>query len=178
MLRWHCSWWNMGHRWTVQTRTSAQPYIELSVVHLVVAPPLFMLPLPSLPLSLPSPPSPCPPLPPFVFPCPPLPPLLPPLQVANGHEECVEALLNARADPTLSDKQGCTPVHFASACGHSGILERLLQYGGSASTPDKHGYTPIHKAAYNGHDKCLEVLLEASAISGWSWGVRGCGYES
>ena len=93
----------------------------------------------------------------------------PPLQVANGHEECVDALVNARADPTLPDKQGCIPVHFASACGHSGILERLLQYGGSASTPDKHGYTPIHKAAYNGHDKCLEVLLEASAMSGWSF---------
>ena len=80
----------------------------------------------------------------------------------------MDALLNARADPTLPHKQGCIPVHFASACGHSGILERLLQYGGSASTPDKHGYTPIHKAAYNGHDKCLEVLLEASAMSGWS----------
>ena len=76
----------------------------------------------------------------------------------------MDALLNARADPTLPDKQGCTPVHFASAYGHSGIL----QYGVSASTPDKHGYTPIHKAAYNGHDKYLEVLLEASAMSGWS----------
>ena len=78
----------------------------------------------------------------------------------------MEVLLTAHADPTLRDKQGCTPVHFASSCGHNTMLETLLQYGGSASIPDKHGYTPIHKAAYNGHDKCLEVLLEVSFWGG------------
>ena len=76
----------------------------------------------------------------------------------------MDVLLAARADPTLRDKQGCTPVHFASSCGHANMLETLLQYGGSSSTPDKHGYTPIHKAAYNGHDKCLEVLLEVGVV--------------
>ena len=92
----------------------------------------------------------------------------------------MEVLLQARADPTLRDKQGCTPVHFASSCGHANMLETLLQYGGSSSTPDKRGFTPIHKAAYNGHDKCLEVLLEVGVVSGcghcarefvWSVGV-------
>lgn len=77
----------------------------------------------------------------------------------------MEVLLQARADPTLGDKQGCTPVHFAASCGHANMLETLLQYGGSSSTPDKRGFTPIHKAAYNGHDKCLEVLLEVGVAS-------------
>ena len=83
-------------------------------------------------------------------------------QVANGFEECAEVLLQARADPTLKDQQGRTPVHFAALCGHFGLVETLIQHGGSPSTPDKHGYTPIHWAAYNGHDKCLEALLEVS----------------
>ena len=82
------------------------------------------------------------------------------LQVANGFDECAEVLLQARADPTLKDHQGRTPVHFAALCGHFGLVESLIQHGGSPSTPDKHGYTPIHWAAYNGHDKCLEALLE------------------
>ena len=83
-------------------------------------------------------------------------------QVANGFEECAEVLLQARADPTLKDQQGRTPVHFAALCGHFGLVETLIQHGGSPSTPDKHGYTPVHWAAYNGHDKCLEALLEVS----------------
>ena len=82
------------------------------------------------------------------------------LQVANGYEECVDTLLNARADPTVRDTLGRTAVHFAASCGHYPMVEVLLLAGGSPSTPDKHGYTPIHWAAYNGHEKCLEALLE------------------
>lgn len=78
----------------------------------------------------------------------------------------------ARADPTLKDKQGSTPVHFAASCGHANMLEQLLQYGGSGSTPDNYGFTPIHKAAYNGHDKCLETMLDVS-VGGvlWVWSL-------
>lgn len=81
-------------------------------------------------------------------------------QVANGYEECVDTLLQYRADPTLRDCVGRTAVHFAASCGHYSLVEALLKTGGSPSTPDKHGYTPVHWAAYNGHDKCLEALLE------------------
>ena len=86
-------------------------------------------------------------------------------QVANGHEECVEVLLGVHADPTLRDKRGCTPVHFAASCGHASILDALLGSGGGASTPDKKGFTPIHKAAYNGHDKCMDSLMEVRVVA-------------
>ena len=92
------------------------------------------------------------------------------LQVANGFDDCADVLLQSRADPTLKDHQGRTPVHFAALCGHFGLVETLIQHGGSPSTPDKHGYSPIHWAAYNGHDKCLEALLEVSA----GWGIIAC----
>ena len=84
------------------------------------------------------------------------------VQVANGYEECVEILLQARADPTMRDIIGRTAVHFAASCGHYTLVEMLLTSGGSPSSPDKHGYTPLHWAAYNGHDKCLEALMEVS----------------
>ena len=91
--------------------------------------------------------------------------------MANGHEDSVEALLCARADPTLPDRRGCTPVHFAASCGHASILDALLGAGGGASYPDKKGFTPIHKAAYNGHDKCLESLMEV-AVHREAWVVE------
>ena len=91
------------------------------------------------------------------------------MQVANGFEDCADVLLQARADPTLKDHQGRTPVHFAALCGHFGLVETLIQHGGSPSTPDKHGYTPIHWAAYNGHDKCLEALLEVCSLVRLAW---------
>ena len=71
-------------------------------------------------------------------------------QVANGHEECMEVLLGVHADPTLRDKHGCTPVHFAASSGHASILDALLGSGGGASTPDKKGFTPITKQLTTG----------------------------
>lgn len=118
-------------------------------------------------------------------------------QVANGYEECVEILLNSRADPTLRlvcmiylsllspslsvhpsspyrDHQGRTAVHFAASCGHVAMVEYLLQSGGSPSLPDKHGYTPIHWSAYNGHEKCLEVLLDVRHSSSFVHTIMLC----
>ncbi|CAB4034970.1 serine threonine- phosphatase 6 regulatory ankyrin repeat subunit A isoform X2, partial [Paramuricea clavata] len=79
---------------------------------------------------------------------------------ANGHEDCVDILLNYQADPLSRDCNGTSPLHLAAACGHIGILSSLLQVCGTGNILDDRGYTPLHWACYNGHDSCVDVLME------------------
>lgn len=74
----------------------------------------------------------------------------------TGHSECVEALLQHRANILTRDCKGRTPVHLAAACGHTGVLGGLLHAAQSVETlpvlTDNQGYTPLHWACYNGTD--------------------------
>ena len=71
-------------------------------------------------------------------------------QAANGHEECVDALLQTSTSHiSTRDINGRTPLHMAAVCGHVGILATLLQ-AGCTNHIDNWGYTPLHWACYNG----------------------------
>ena len=72
------------------------------------------------------------------------------LQAANGHEECVDALLLKGADPLFRDVRGRTPLHMASMCGQVGVVGSLLQVLQGDLPLDVSAYSPIHWACYNG----------------------------
>ncbi|KAH3720749.1 hypothetical protein DPMN_063652 [Dreissena polymorpha] len=47
---------------------------------------------------------------------------------ANGHEECVDALLHNGADISIQDMRGRTALHLSAMCGHVGLLGSLLLF--------------------------------------------------
>jgi hypothetical protein len=46
--------------------------------------------------------------------------------LSQGYTGIVRALVAARADPTLAQQDGATPVYVASQNGHTAVLEALL----------------------------------------------------
>lgn len=59
----------------------------------------------------------------------------------------VEVLLKAKADPSLLDKDGRSPLHLAALAGDSMSLRLLLahleeRHAHVVNTPDYHGETP------------------------------------
>ena len=48
------------------------------------------------------------------------------MQAANGHDECVDALLHNGAEISIQDSLGRSALHLAAACGQVAILGALL----------------------------------------------------
>ncbi len=53
------------------------------------------------------------------------------LSVVTGHNDAVEALLVASADPNIRNSKSWTAVQSASANGHFEAVLRLVQHGAS-----------------------------------------------
>jgi len=72
-----------------------------------------------------------------------------PLQVAAEEDSSgvVAALLEARADPSLTDDQGDTPVHCATLYAAPRALMMLLSYGADAMCENSCGELPLHLIA-------------------------------
>lgn len=57
-------------------------------------------------------------------------------------EEMLELLIAYGADPNIQDKQGNTPLHYASALGYVHSILRLLQVGADCRIQNKDGERP------------------------------------
>lgn len=82
-----------------------------------------------------------------------------------GREECLQALLEAGADPEVRTEVpflniSMTPLYAAAAQGHPGCVRLLLQHGAAHDTRSQGDGTPLLGAAMEGHRKCVEALLE------------------
>merc|ERR1711862_633162 len=56
--------------------------------------------------------------------------------VKGGFPECVQVLLNAKADVNAVDESLVRPLHFAAACAELDIARRLLKAGADANAHD------------------------------------------
>ncbi|XP_045480576.1 palmitoyltransferase Hip14 isoform X2 [Harmonia axyridis] len=61
----------------------------------------------------------------------------------QGHLEAVVLLMNAGADPTLRDAEGCSCIHLSSQFGHTALVAYFIARGVSPDLVDRGGMTPL-----------------------------------
>lgn len=96
-----------------------------------------------------------------------------------GEVQILRALLSARADASIPDMNGATPLHYAAQmCGYDGktdktstklaleILGILLKHSkSSVEVDDKDGRQPLMWAASAGSDDAILALIKAGAFA-------------
>lgn len=78
--------------------------------------------------------------------------------------DVIQALLEHKANPRLTDNNGLTPLHYAAQMGNAATVALLLGAKAKPFSPDKQGNTPLHLSASNGHLDATRLLLEAGTI--------------
>lgn len=87
------------------------------------------------------------------------------LHLASAYDlvgECVNYLLQHKADPKVQDLKGFTPIHYAVAGNNSTALKSLLTAVGNNVAlygPGVPLTTPLHIAAHKGNQDILQLLL-------------------
>ncbi len=77
----------------------------------------------------------------------------------NTKPALTSLLLDAKADPNLKDRQGCTALHWAVMNRNSGSAELLLKRGAQINATNVIGMTPFHFAAQEGYGPMVRLLL-------------------
>ncbi|XP_065193071.1 uncharacterized protein LOC135824268 [Sycon ciliatum] len=81
----------------------------------------------------------------------------------QGSVNCVQYLLDAGADPNVTDRLGKTPLHYASERGRTGCMRHLLDSKANPNQPDNDKRTPLHYATIENKADCVLHLLQAGA---------------
>ena len=82
-----------------------------------------------------------------------------------GYEAVVRLLLDTgEVDADSRDKDGLTPLWWATESGYDVVVKRLLDTGKvGANSKDKGGQTPLSRAA-RGHEAVVKLLVERDDI--------------
>ena len=75
----------------------------------------------------------------------------------------INSLINNGANLMAKDKDGNTPLHFASMMGNDLIVHKLISKGVNVNATDNQGVTPIFLANYCGHSNIVNILRNAGA---------------
>jgi hypothetical protein len=71
----------------------------------------------------------------------------------------VKLLLANKADVTVKNSKGTTPLHFAAQEGYKEVAELLLASKADVNAKNNDGYTPLHFAAAQGRKEMAALLL-------------------
>jgi ankyrin repeat protein len=72
-------------------------------------------------------------------------------------------LLQRGANVSATDRDGCTPLHYAAKEGQADNVSILLDAGAVATAADYKGSTVLHCAVGNGNESIVQMLLDAGA---------------
>ncbi|MBN2836083.1 MAG: ankyrin repeat domain-containing protein [Candidatus Delongbacteria bacterium] len=83
--------------------------------------------------------------------------------VAQGYPKIVSILLDAGANPEISNVNKITPLMYSARYGNTEICKILLDHEVDLDTQDIYGMTALIVAARDGHKEIVELLLKAGA---------------
>jgi TonB family protein len=73
----------------------------------------------------------------------------------------LKTLLNAAANPNISDSRGFTPLIIAAAEGKTEFVKLLLEKGADVNAKDKNGATALSYAKAKGYGEVVKLLEKA-----------------
>ena len=85
------------------------------------------------------------------------------LAVIHGHMAAAEVLLNAGADPNVTDKENIPLLHQAVIRGKKEMVELLLDKKADVNIKDADGETPLDEADEQGNKEIIELLRQHGA---------------
>ena len=89
-----------------------------------------------------------------------------PIHDAAGKGDLAKVKALLKTDPalvSLADKDGTTPLHYATAGNHKSVVELLLSQNANVNANKKDGVTPLHVAAAMGRVEIAKLLLAKGA---------------
>ena len=86
------------------------------------------------------------------------------LASADGYIDVINALFEAGADPTITDANGCTWLHYAVAgCCSTDVLHLIMDQGAVVNATNKKNQTALMLASAEGTIDAINALLKAGA---------------
>ncbi|KAF7666456.1 hypothetical protein LDENG_00108680 [Lucifuga dentata] len=85
------------------------------------------------------------------------------LAVSGEHLSCVQCLLEAGADPDISNNDKKTPLYKACELENMDMVSLILSYGVTVNQRCGQGWTAFHEAVSRNNIEICEILLKAGA---------------
>jgi ankyrin repeat protein len=82
---------------------------------------------------------------------------------AGAGEATMNLLMQSKADASMQDDRGISPLHFAALRGDAKLVQWLMQREANADLQTEHGTTPLMLAARRGHADSVSLLLAGNA---------------
>ena len=99
------------------------------------------------------------------------------LAVDKEKKQCVELLLEAKAQATIQDDNEWSPLHVAAKNGSAGIARLLIAHGADVQCANNKGYAPLQVAAEEGYTQVVEILLSHDASVNAESGKAGAALQ-
>jgi serine/threonine-protein phosphatase 6 regulatory ankyrin repeat subunit B len=89
------------------------------------------------------------------------------LAAKKGDLATVLHLLKAKANPSVPDTNGVTPLRAAIDSEANDVVEELLRYRADPGVPDTNGVTPLMQAARLDNADVVELLVDTYQVNTW-----------